>query len=229
MSSLLIAVAKWYTLSRRGCIRRDVSVLEYNPVVVRLPEPRYRSSISIEEAILRRRSIRRYKDEPLALEEVSQLLWAAQGITEPYKGLRAAPSAGALYPLETYLVAGNVNNLTAGVYKYRPFSHDLIKTIDGDIRIKLAIAAINQTKIKKAAASIAFSAVYERTVSKYGNRGIRYVHMDLGLAVENVYLQAVSLGLGTLAVGAFDDLSVKVILDMPQEEYPLCIMPIGRV
>ncbi|MDI6715423.1 MAG: SagB/ThcOx family dehydrogenase [Actinomycetota bacterium] len=203
--------------------------MEYNPVVVRLPEPRYRSSISVEEAILRRRSIRRYKDEPLALEEVSQLLWAAQGITEPYKGLRAAPSAGALYPLETYLVAGNVNSLPAGVYKYRPFGHDLIKTLDGDIRTKLAIAAINQTKIKKAAASIVFSAVYERTVSKYGNRGIRYVHMDLGLAAENVYLQAVSLGLGTLAVGAFDDLSVKVILDMPQEEYPLCIMPIGRV
>ncbi|MCL6472762.1 MAG: SagB/ThcOx family dehydrogenase [Firmicutes bacterium] len=199
-----------------------------NSDVVKLPEFRYSGGISVEEALLRRRSYRRYKDEPLTLAEVGQLLWAAQGITRPEKGFRTAPSAGALFPLEIYLVAGNVNHLPKGVYKYKPRGHEIIKTIDGDLRDKLVGAALGQSFIANAPISIVIAAVYERTTSRYGKRGIRYVYMDAGLAAENVYLQAVP-NLGTVFVGAFDDDAVKSLLKLPDGEYPLCILPVGRV
>ncbi|MBE0447673.1 MAG: SagB/ThcOx family dehydrogenase [Actinobacteria bacterium] len=200
----------------------------YESDVVELPKPRYSSDMSVEEALLKRRSVRRYKDEPLALAEMSQLLWAAQGITD-LTGLRAAPSAGALYPLELYAVVGNVDGLADGIYKYKSEGHGLIKTTDGDRRSELSAAGLGQRMIKNAAIDIVFSAIYERTTRKYGNRGVRYVYMDVGFAAENVYLQAVTLGLGTVIVGAFDDDAVKSALNMPYEEHPLCIMPVGRV
>jgi len=196
---------------------------------IKLPEPRHNSETSIEKALLERRSIREYKDEPLTLDEVSQLLWSAQGITESHWGLRTAPSAGALYPLEVYVVAGNVEDLPKGVYKYRPHGHKLVKIKAEDVRNELATAALWQSSVKDGAISIVFSAIYKRTTVKYGNRGIKYVHMEAGHAAQNVYLQSVSLGLGTVTVGAFEDDDVKKVLDMPREEVPLYIMPVGRV
>jgi SagB-type dehydrogenase family enzyme len=195
---------------------------------IKLPHPEYSSNISIENALFERRSIRNYKDEPLTLAEVSQLLWAAQGITNE-RGFRTSPSAGALYPLELYVVIGNVEGISEGIYRYNPEEHELIRIVNGDKRAELCDAALGQSWIKEGAISIVFSAVYERTTKKYGGRGIRYVHMELGHAAQNVYLQAVSLNLGTTVVGAFNDEEVKKIIKMADEEHPLYIMPVGRV
>jgi SagB-type dehydrogenase family enzyme len=192
-----------------------------------LPEPRDSGEISIEQALLERRSVRNYKDEALTLAEVYQLLWAAQGITHP-RGYRTAPSAGALYPLELYVVAGNVTGLQAGIYKYRPQGHELEKVAGVDVRTKLCAAALDQECVEDGAAVLVFAAVYERTTRKYGERGVRYVHMEVGHAAQNVYLQAVSLGLGTVVVGAFDDDEVEKLLQMEDDERALCIMPVGR-
>ncbi len=198
-----------------------------SPAFITLPEPQFESQVSLEAALLERRSVREYADLPLALEDISQLLWAAQGITSEWGG-RTAPSAGALYPLELYLVVGDVDNLEAGVYKYQPQEHALIRVRDSDVRSELASAALEQSFIAQGAVDIVISAVYERTTRKYGDRGIRYVHMEAGHAAQNVYLEAVALGLGTVTVGAFGDERVKEILNMPESEVPLYIMPLGR-
>jgi SagB-type dehydrogenase family enzyme len=201
---------------------------EYEAIHIKLPEPRYNSDTSVEEALLERRSIRDYKNESLTLTEISQLLWAAQGITNQ-KGFRTAPSAGALYPLEVYVVVGDVIDLADGIYKYKPYGHELVKVAEGDKRDELCKAALGQAWIKDGAVVIVFSAVYERTTKKYGERGIRYVHMEVGHAAQNVYLQAVSLNLGTVVVGAFYDNEVKRIVNMTENEQPLCLMPVGRI
>lgn len=194
---------------------------------VSLPHPRVVGELSVEKALLIRRSIREYRSEPLTLEEVGQLLWAAQGVTSP-GGFRTAPSAGALYPLETYLVAGHVTGIAAGVYRYLPEQHALTLTLTGDRRLDLSIAALHQTAIGKAPASLLFSAVFPRSTGKYGKRGHRYVQMETGHAAENVSLQAVAFDLGTVVIGAFDDDAVKRVASLPPEEEPLAIMPVGR-
>ncbi|WP_337866714.1 SagB/ThcOx family dehydrogenase [Ignavibacterium sp.] len=196
---------------------------------LKLPKPKYESNTPIEKALLERRSVREYKDEPLTLSELSQLLWAAQGITEPGKGFRTAPSAGALYPLEVYLVVGNVKGLASGVYKYRPLEHEIAKVRDGDVRNELTAAALGQSWVGEGSIVIVFSAVYERTTRKYGDRGIKYVHMEVGHTAQNVWLQAVSLNLGTVVIGAFKDNEVSSILNIPDKEKPLCIMPVGKI
>jgi len=194
---------------------------------IKLPEPRYDSNVSIEEALLRRRSIREYTGEPLTLQEVSQLLWSAQGITD-LRGFRTAPSAGALYPLEVYVAVGDVENLTKGVYKYRPQEHEIIKVLDGDKRADLAKAALGQAWVKEAAVDIVVSAVYERTTVKYGDRGIRYVYVEAGHAAQNLCFQATAMDLGTVTVGAFYDEQVKEVLNLPEDEQPLYIIPVGK-
>ena len=198
------------------------------PDTITLPDPDHSSSLSIETVLQKRRSIRDYHDRPLTLSEVSQLRWAAQGVTRP-GGYRTAPSAGALYPLEVYIIAGEVNDLPAGTYKYKHHEHELELITKGDVRLELCDAALDQNCIKEGAAVIVFCAVYERTTQKYGERGIRYVHMEAGHAAQNVYLQAVSLNLGTVVVGAFHDDEIKQIVNMTDEEQPLYIMPVGGI
>jgi len=190
-----------------------------------LPQPRYDSKTSVEKALLERRSIREYGNEPLTLSEISQLLWSAQGTT---KSFRTAPSAGALYPLEIYIVAVNVKDLLPGIYKYKTQGHKLITVMKGDKRAEVFNAAFHQSPVKEAPAIIIFSAVFKRTTVKYGERGERYVHMEAGHAAQNVYLQAVSLELGTVVIGAFNDDELKKAMNMPKEEEPLYIMPVGR-
>ncbi len=194
---------------------------------IKLPAPDYMGNTSVEEALSKRRSVRFYSGEDLSIEEVSQLLWAAQGITGTG---RTAPSAGALYPLELYLVVGDVEGLDNGVYQYRPVEHELEKAVEGDIRVELSKAAVgqNQEHVRDAAVDLVFTAVYERTTGKYGERGIRYVHMEAGHAAQNVYLQAVSLELGTVVIGAFSDDKVKELVNAEEQEEPLYIMPVGR-
>lgn len=196
-------------------------------ITVKLPEPRYDSDVSLEQSLQQRRSIRSFSDKPLTLQEVSQLLWAAQGITSP-SGLRTAPSAGALYPLELYVVAGNVQPLPAGVYRYEPEGHRLTRIADGDRRAELADAALRQSCVQEGAAAFVFSAVYERTTAKYGDRGISYVHLEAGHAAQNLCLQATAIGLGAVTIGAFDDEQVSRHLNLPGNEQPLYIIPVGR-
>ena len=196
---------------------------------IKLPQPAYTSDTSVEQALYKRRSVRAYGDEPLTLIEISQLLWAAQGVTESIRGFRTSPSAGALYPLEVYVVISDVDGVTEGVYKYNPYQHEIVRIRAGNVKNDLANAALGQTCVAESATVIVFSAVYERTTQKYGTRGSRYVHMEAGHAAQNVYLQAVSLNLGTVAVGAFGDKEVKKILNMPGKEQPLYILPIGRM
>jgi SagB-type dehydrogenase family enzyme len=195
--------------------------------VVSLPDPKLDGDVSVEEAIHRRRSERGYTAAALTLPELAQLLWAAQGLNHRM-GYRTAPSAGALYPLELYVVAGKVDGLAAGVYRYQPVRHRLVQIAAGDPRSDLATAALGQSCVKNSPASIVFSAVFERTTKKYRERGIRYVHMEAGHAAQNVYLQAVSLNLGTVVIGAFYDDRVRKVVGLADNEEPLIIMPVGK-
>jgi SagB-type dehydrogenase family enzyme len=192
-----------------------------------LPTPREESEMSLEAALRARRSARDYSEEPMTLAQVAQLLWAAQGITHP-NGYRTAPSAGALYPLEIYLLAGNVDGLSPGVYRYIPAEHALFPVRQGDLRAELHRAALSQEAVSRAAVVIIIAAVFERTQVKYGERGIQYVHMEVGHAAQNVYLQAAALDLGTVFIGAFYEDQVKAVVGLAADEAPLGLMPVGR-
>jgi SagB-type dehydrogenase family enzyme len=193
-----------------------------------LPAPRLDSPFSLEKAIARRRSVRGYAEGQLSLSELSQLLWAAQGITsEP--GLRAAASAGATYPLEVYVIVGAVAGLETGIYRYDCKENRLSPVRAGDQRRALASAARGQSSLEDAPLTIALTAIYARTAGRYGARATRYVDMEAGHASQNIYLQAAALGLGTVAVGAFDDGEVARVLDAGKDEVPLYLMPVGRL
>ena len=194
---------------------------------VALPEPSVTGSNSLEQLLAQRRSVRDYQTATLKLAEIGQLLWAAQGITH-LQGLRTAPSAGALYPLELYVVTGRIEGLAQGVYHYDPGHHQLIKTSDGDRRDALTQAALSQGWMKPASTIIVFTADYERTTWKYGKRGKRYVHIEVGHAAQNLFLQSESLGLATVVVGAFNDDEVARVLRLPADIQPLLLMPVGR-
>lgn len=194
---------------------------------IKLPEPRLDSAVSIEKALCTRRSVREFSKQPLELSQIAQLAWATQGITGP-DGHRTAPSAGGLYALELYLVAANVTELPAGIYRYETLAHDLASLVEGDMRPQLSRAALEQMSISQGAAIFALSAVYERISAKYGERGIRYTQMEAGHAAQNLLLQAVALGLGAVLVGAFSDVKVKRVLSLSRQEVPLYLIPVGK-
>ncbi len=197
---------------------------------LRLPNPRLEGPLSLEGAIYSRRSVRAFAGQPLTLAEVGQVLWAAQGMTgHGSGGLRTAPSAGALYPLEVYLLAGEVEGLAPGFYGYRPHAHALSHLAEGDQRAALAEAAVGQDWIGEAACVLVLTAIYARTTGKYGGRGERYVHIEVGHVGQNVYLQGRALGLGTTIVGAFRDEAVQRLLGLDADEAPLALLPIGRL
>ena len=209
--------------------REGTTMQKTGDEIILLPKPKYTSNTSIEEALNKRRSVRDYKKEPLSLAEVSQILWSAQGITDKSDQLRTAPSAGALYPLEIYLSAANVKDLAAGVYKYNPQNHTLKKILAGDKRIEISNASLRQESIESSSALVIIAAIYERTSVKYGKRTERYVNMEVGHVGQNIYLQAVSLGLGTVMIGAFEDDKLKKALDLPADEFPLAVYPLGKI
>jgi SagB-type dehydrogenase family enzyme len=200
-----------------------------------LPAPNTDGTMSVEQALNNRRSYRNFTNKALSQEQLSQILWAAYGVTKPREtpeflrgGLRTAPSAGALYPFEIYVIVGNVIGIETGVYKYDSKNNTIVKTIDQDVREELCKASWNQSMVKDAPISVFYSAIYSRMTNKYGDRGReRYVCMDLGHSAQNVYLQAEALNLGTCAIGAFEDKKVSIILQLPEEEEPLYIMPVG--
>lgn len=198
------------------------------PVRIKLPAPSVSGRVSVEEALAKRRSVRSYADLPISLADLSQLLWSAQGVTARHS-FRTAPSAGALYPLEVYVAAGNVEGLDPGVYRYNPHAHELALVRGGDARIELARAALGQSCVRDGAAVIIIAAVYARVTVKYHERGVRYVHMEAGHAAQNICLQACALGCGTVVVGAFNDGAVKKAAGMAADEELLSILPVGRM
>jgi SagB-type dehydrogenase family enzyme len=196
---------------------------------IKLPSPQLEGKMSVEEALTRRRSRRVFKDYSLTMEQVSQLLWSAQGITEKRIGFRTAPSAGATYSLDIYLVVGKdkVENLKAGVYHYNPHYHSLVIISKEDKRRELARACLRQRFIEDAPVSLIITAEFSRITNRYGKRGVYYAYMEAGHVGQNVYLQAESLGLGTVVIGAFYEEDVSQALNLPDQHIPLYVMPVG--
>ncbi len=196
---------------------------------IKLAKPVTSGKITLEEAINSMRSIRRYSEVKLTMEDVSQLLWAAGGekVDTVTSASRTYPSAGAVYPLEFYLVAGNVEGIVPGLYHYISDNHTLNLVCKGDIREKIAVVANGQSMIKNSPAAIIITADYERVSSRYGSNGKKYVHMDSGHAGQNIYLMAAARKIGTVAIGAFRSSDVKKIMNLPDNEIPVYIFPVG--
>lgn len=193
-----------------------------------LPEPRLKSSFSVEESLSARRSVRAFTEQPVSLPDLSQLLWAAQGITEQRRGFRTAPSAGATFPMEVYLFAANIQGVEKGFYHYRIGAHQLEMIRPGDMIDELLRSALMQSWLRQAAGIFILCADYERTTERYGERGIRYVHIESGHIGQNIALQAVALELGTTMVGAFRDDQLAEVLQLPADLAPLYIIPFGH-
>ena len=199
------------------------------PTQIHLPLPSQRG-MSLEEAITRRRSIRRFSSQPLSQLQLSHILWAAQGITHASLKSRTVPSAGATYPLDIFVVCGQncLEETGDGIYHYNIDSHSLTLHHKGDIRFELARAALDQEYVYQAPVDIVICVLYERTCLHYGKRGERYVHIEAGHAGQNIYLEAAALGLATVAIGAFRDEQVGEVLRLAEPYKPLYIMPVGR-
>lgn len=196
---------------------------------IALPEVEEASvEMRLTEALEQRRSIRNFTSESISREELAALLWAAQGITQPRAGYRTAPSAGATYPLVVYAAVGSVDSIESGLYRYLPEDHSLRLVVADDLRARLHAAALAQRAVREAAVVLVIASVTERTARRYGNRAERYVAMEAGHAAQNIYLLATALGLGTVAIGAFDDAEVSTVLKLDVNESPLYLMPVGR-
>ncbi|NLF96786.1 MAG: SagB/ThcOx family dehydrogenase [Candidatus Riflebacteria bacterium] len=194
---------------------------------IQLPPPQLTGNISLEATLAERRSLRQYGEKPPGINEISQLLWAAQGITGKNYPFRTAPSAGATYPLETYLMAGNVTGLESGVYHYDIASHSLKLIKRGDHRAALCNASVGQKHVKEAPITIILTAIFQRTTNRYGSRGIKYTYMEAGHVGQNICLQAEALDMGSVPVGAIDEDQIATILGISRAETPLYIFPVG--
>ena len=188
--------------------------------IIKLAKPNQSGSMPLEQAIAVRRSRRNFLPKSLTLGQISQLAWAAQGQDESSK-YRTTPSAGATYPLELFVITDE------GMFLYLPAKHALEKLTDQDLRSPLASAAWGQEFIQAAPLTLLFAAEFTRTTGHYGKRGVRYVYMEAGHAAQNIHLQAEALGLGSVAVGAFDDVAVSKVLSLPQNLEPLYMVAIG--
>jgi SagB-type dehydrogenase family enzyme len=198
--------------------------------LIHLPSPFVTGGLTLVEAISQRRSIRSYSPEPILLFQLSQILWAAQGVTDTRNSLRATPSAGGTYPLEIYAIIGDdgVKEIDSGIYHYEVEDHALRLYLPEDIRPELSDAALNQDFISVAPVSLVICAIYDKTLMRYSARGERYVYMEIGHSAQNIYLQTTALSLKTVAVGAFHDERVRQVLQLDSKVKPLYIMPIGK-
>ncbi|RPI49556.1 MAG: SagB/ThcOx family dehydrogenase [Deltaproteobacteria bacterium] len=196
---------------------------------MKLPKPKTHGEVSLETAIKRRRTVRSFNSRPLSLEQCSQLFWAAQGITDNSGFKRAAPSGGALYPMDIYAVVGEncVNGLKSGAYHYDPKGHAVSLISEGDLRNKVAAAALSQIWMATAPLNILITAEYYRITSKYGKRGIRYAIIEAGHIGQNILLQSEAMGLGAGVVGAFNDEKVRQAFNILPNHEPLLILPVG--
>ena len=196
---------------------------------IKLPEPSCQGKVPVEKAIGQRRTMRSFADKSLTLSQLSQILWAAQGITDEKGFVRSAPSAGALYPIDIYAVVGDmaVNGLEAGVYHYDP-KHHIIKNVSkGDKRKDVAQASLGQLWMAEAPAIFMITAEYKRITGKYGERGIRYALIEAGHIGQNIFLQSEAFGLGAGIVGAFHDKKVLISTGALRDHQPLILMPVG--
>jgi len=191
---------------------------------INLPPPPG-ADMPLHTAIAERRSRRAYGPAGITLKQVSELLWSAAGITQRRRFYRASPSAGATYPIDTYLLAENVEDIEPGIYRYIEESHSLTKVKKGNFVADLADAALGQACVRDAPAVICLFGIYERTTRRYGKRGHQYVYMEIGHIGQNIYLTAEALGLSTVAVGAFYDDRVSALFGV--DGVPLYLMPVG--
>jgi len=217
----------WMILCFLGAI--GLLGMRMNQGSISLPKPSLDGKVSVEKAIKERRTIRNFKERPLPLNHLSQLLWAAQGITNPKEGKRAVPSGGALYPLDIYMIIGanGVDGMEAGIYHYLPDNHSISLLSKGDRRKEIASASLWQSWMAKAPVILIITAEYQRITGKYGERGIRYTLIEVGHVGQNLFLQAEALGLGAGIVGAFNDADVSKVIGGPPQHEPLLIMPVG--
>jgi SagB-type dehydrogenase family enzyme len=201
----------------------------HQEAVVKLPLPASQGKVSVEQAIKQRRTIRSFISRALNLNQLAQLLWSASGITEGNGYKRAAPSAGALYPMDIYVVMGKdgVPPIEAGVYHYQPATHQLVKVMKGDVRFSVARASLSQMWMSKAPLTMVITAEYQRATGKYGKRGIKYALIEAGHIGQNIYLQAQALGLEAGLVGAFHDAEVIGAINIPSNHEPILLMPVG--
>jgi SagB-type dehydrogenase family enzyme len=224
-TKLILSIFIWAMLGASCQGRKVVLPTTPNPQspsVIQLPEPLTEGAMSLEQTFQNRRSVRTFTEKNVEIEALSQLLWATQGVTNE-RGYRTAPSAGALYPLELYIVTEE------GVYHYLPEDHALETVKLGDVRESLHNVALRQAAVLDAPLVFVLTAVYERTETKYGpERSPRYVHLETGHAAQNLLLQAVALDLGAVPIGAFFDIEVQEVLGLPSDHEPLYLIPVGH-
>ena len=189
--------------------------------IVQLSSPRLKGPVSLEQALAKRRSVRQFTDKSLNFVQIGQLAWAGQGITQPQRGFRTAPSAGALYPIKLYFATGQ------GLFVYSPEGHRLEKTLEPDVRGALATAALGQKMVAQAGCDIIIAGSEKKLAVKYYDRARRYMLLEAGHIAQNIQLQAVCLGLGSVPVGAFDINQVRKICRLPRDLEPLLIIPVG--
>lgn len=230
-------VIKWWLncLTMLGCasfwplpLAEAKDTAAVSKMVIKLPPPRKTGAVAVETAIGQRRTIRRFRPKALSLEQIAQLLWAGQGITGADDFKRAAPSAGALYPMDLYTAVGEgVQLVDAGLYRYQPAGHRLSQTVQGDLRQEIAAAALSQSWMARAPLNLVITAEYARAAVKYGKRAVRYAMIEAGHIGQNLFLQAEALGLKAGIIGAFHDNEMIRILRIPKAHKPLLIMPVG--
>ena len=219
----------WFTSSMLLRHADAEQKMDRQGVAMKLPHHRKEGTVSVEQAISQRRTVRAFRSEPLDLTQLSQLLWAAQGITGDDGFKRAAPSAGALYPMDIYVVSGtdSVGQIEAGVFHFSPSDRRLSLITGGDLRNALARESLSQMWMAKAPVNFVITAEYDRATVKYGKRGVRYAMIEAGHIAQNLFLQAEAMGLKAGIVGAFRDNSVIRVLRIPYAHEPLLIMPVG--
>ena len=203
--------------------------IKVSDAAIVLPKPSLDGKVSVEKAIQQRRTIRDFKETPLSIPHLAQLLWAAQGITDPKGAGRSAPSGGARYPLDIYVIVGKkgVEGLGEGVYHYAPENHSILSMNKKDLRREIGSASLGQMWMAGASVMFVITAEYRRITGRYGDRGIRYAQIEAGHVGQNLFLQAEALGLGAGIVGAFNDTEVVKVMGIPREHEPLLIMPVG--
>ncbi len=198
-----------------------------NNSFINLPKISKKKS-AFNKIINERRSCRVYKKIPPTLEEISKLLFSGQGITDKKNNKRIVPSAGALFPIETYLIIGKAKKINPGIYKYLPETHQLTIISQKDVRKELVKATLFQRWIEDAPITIILCGVFWRTMIKYGKRGIPFVYMEIGHIAQNISLQAIELGMGSVCIGGFNKKKVRKILNLESESTPLYLMSLGK-
>ncbi len=211
-----------------------VTTLGWAQTTIKLPNPSLDGKMSVEKAMAKKKSVRAFSAAVLNKFEISQMLWSANG-NIPLDAISSAttkvlPSAGALYPIEIFLVVGSntVEDIPAGTYQYDPSNNSLKPLASGDVRLALAQAALSQVWLARAPAILIIGAVFSRTTAKYGNRGVQYVFMEAGNSNQNIYLQGEALGLKIATVGAFNEAQVSSVLKLPSEVTPLLLIGVGK-